>query len=97
MGIDLGCTSHQVKLPSQKAFQGVGIVSDIFMGAIEKAKGDDLLIEAVKPQSAVSCQVTSRKKRVFSSNLQTFITAPWAIYIILAYFGQLTIFAGSHV
>eukprot|EP00438_Fugacium_kawagutii_P004746 Skav203083 [mRNA] locus=scaffold447:48061:63460:- [translate_table: standard] len=36
------------------SFMGVGIVSDIFMGAIEK--------------------VTSRKKRVFSSNLQTFIT-----------------------
>ncbi|CAK9001842.1 unnamed protein product [Durusdinium trenchii] len=36
------------------SFMGVGIVSDIFMGAIEK--------------------VTSKKKRVFSSNLQTFIT-----------------------
>jgi len=36
------------------SFMGVGIVSDIFMGSIEK--------------------ITSKKKRVFSSNLQTFIT-----------------------
>ncbi|CAJ1365862.1 unnamed protein product [Effrenium voratum] len=36
------------------SFMGVGIVSDIFMGSIEK--------------------VTSKKKRVFSTNLQTFIT-----------------------
>ena len=52
------------------------------MGAIEKAntypdgyacaEGDSAVVNPL-----VLCQVTSRKKRVFSSNLQTFITAAW--------------------
>lgn len=39
------------------------------------------------------CQVTSRKKRVFSSNLQTFITAAWQLISVrkyLRYFVHLT-------
>ena len=31
------------------------------------------------------CQVTSRKKRVFSSNLQTFITAAWQLISVRKY------------